>query len=231
MSEKGECLRHKREKGVVFHAQKLYNMDARGHRKRIRLKLREDRPVPDRTEFILGNSTDSPLPMMLESCRHLERSGATVIAIPCVTAHYFYDDLSAGVNIPVLNGIGICVNEFQRLGVKNVGLMATAGTVKSGIFRKPLEEAGIRCIAPDDEKQKLVTDLIYNNVKMGMPVEQDKFIEAAASLRAEGAEIILLGCTELSVIADTWLPEGAFLDMMTELAKESVRICGKLKEE
>ena len=42
--------------------------------------------------------------------------------------------------------------------------------------------------------------------------------------------MILLGCTELSVIADEWLPEGAFLDMMTELAKESVRLCGKLKK-
>ena len=134
------------------------------------------------------------------------------------------------MNIPILNGIGICVDEFKRMGVKNVGLMATAGTVKSGIFEKPLKDVGIGCIVPDEKRQQLVTDLIYNNVKMGMPVEKDKFIEAASTLRAEGAEVILLGCTELSVIADEWLPEGAFLDMMTELAKESVRLCGKLKK-
>ena len=204
--------------------------DAKTDQEHIPMIIEHGTDTPDRTEFILGKSDESPLPMMLKSCHHLEQGGATVIAIPCVTAHYFYEDLSKGVNIPIINGIGICVDEFKRMGLKNVGLMATAGTVKSGIFEKPLKDAGIGCIVPDEKRQQLVTDLIYNNVKMGMPVEKDKFREAAFYLRSEGAEVILLGCTELSVIADEWLPEGAFFDMMTELAKESVRLCGKLKK-
>ena len=50
--------------------------------------------TPDRTAFILGNSEDSPLPSILAACRDLEKAGATHIAMPCVTAHYFYEELS-----------------------------------------------------------------------------------------------------------------------------------------
>ena len=199
--------------------------DAKIDQEHIPMVIEHGTNTPDRTEFILGRSNDSPLPMMLEDCNHLEKSGACVIAIPCVTAHYFYDELSKGVNIPIINGVQICVDEFVRMGVKKVGIMATAGTVKSGIFAKPLQEAGIERVEPDEEHQKYVTDLIYQNVKMGNPVEKDKFVKVTEYLKNNGAEVILLGCTELSVIADEWLPEGRFVDMMTELAKESVRIC------
>ena len=186
--------------------------------------------VPDRTAFILGQSGEDPIPFIIDACRNLEHSGATHIAIPCVTAHYFYDKLIQSVDIPVYNGIDLCVKEFQRKGINRIGLMATEGTVKSGIFAKPLQEAGIECIEPSEEHQGFVTDLIYNNVKMGRPVEKEKFEAVASKLRAEGAQSILLGCTELSVIADEWLPKGEFLDMMSVLAKACVADYATLRE-
>lgn len=186
--------------------------------------------VPDRTAFILGTSDEDPMLFIIDACKNLEHSGATHIAIPCVTAHFFYDKLIQSVDIPVYNGIDLCVKAFQAKGFTKVGLMATEGTVKSKIFAKPLEAAGIECIEPGDELQQYVTDLIYNNVKMGNSVEKDKFETVASALRERGAQSILLGCTELSVIADEWLPEGEFLDMMSVLAKACVSDYATLRE-
>ena len=187
--------------------------------------------TPDRTAFILGNSEESPLPSITAACKDLERSGATHIAMPCVTAHYFYDELSKSVEIPVYNGIELCVKAFREKGITKVGLMATEGTVKSGIFAAPLKNAGITCIEPNDRNQSYVTRLIYNNVKMGQPVEKEIFEHVVKYFESAGAEAILLGCTELSVIADEWLPKGCFLDMMSALARECVKDYGNLKEE
>ena len=120
---------------------------------------------------------------------------------------------------------------FEEKGITKVGLMATEGTVRSGIFAGPLKNAGIECIEPNEKNQGYVTRLIYNNVKMGRPVEKEIFEHVAKYFKSSGAEAILLGCTELSVIADEWLPGGTFLDMMSALSRQCVLDYGNLKEE
>ena len=188
--------------------------------------------TPDRTAFILKKSKDNPLPSIVEAAQNLQKVGATHIAIPCVTAHYFFDKIEKSVDIPVYNGIGLCIEEFRKKGIGRVGIMATEGTVRSGIFARPLEAAGMECIEPSAVHQSYVTDLIYNNVKMGQPVERKKFEAVVSALKADGAEAILLGCTELSVIADEWLPrDGVFLDMMSALARACVKDYGVLRKE
>ena len=84
-----------------------------------------------------------------------------------MTAHYFHRQLEAGIGLPVLNAIESCASLLQERGVANAGLMATEGTVQTGLFQRALENQGIALTRPDREGQRAVTSLIYDDVKSG----------------------------------------------------------------
>lgn len=186
--------------------------------------------TPDRTDFILGNSKDDPLPVMREEAQKLVNYGAGVLALTCNTAHYFYEALQESIPVPLLNIAALAIGEIASRGITKVGLLATTGTVNFGIYQQACEEGGIECIVPDEEGQKKVMSVIYDQVKCGKPVDMDMFNSVAYSLVARGAEIIILGCTELSVIKRTEKLTRGFIDPLEILAKTAITACGgKLK--
>lgn len=188
--------------------------------------------IPDRTAHILDNTKENPLPQMLHIGRVLQEQGADCIAVPCVTAHYFMDKLEAGVDVPLINGVRETVGHLKENGITKVGIMATDGTVRSGLFRKELERQGLVPIVPTERAQKDVMHLIFNNVKAGKRAEMDRFFAAARDLRDQGAEAIILGCTELSLIKRDHEIGPGFVDAMEVLARQSVLSCEKpLKKE
>jgi aspartate racemase len=144
-----------------------------------------------------GESDVSPLTGLLAVCLTLEKL-TDVIAIPCVTAHHFYDDLAGAVSVPVLDMHRICAAAVKPGSA--LGLMATSGTLKSGRLQAILEENGIEPVLP--RNQEAIMRLIYD-VKMGKQLDKDGFYAAAAALAGSGAEMILLACTELSLYMGT----------------------------
>ena len=188
--------------------------------------------IPDRTAYILDNTKENPLPKMLEVGKTLCAQGVSRIAVPCVTAHYFMDELEAGVDVPLINGVRETVAYLKEQGIAKVGIMATDGTIRSGIFHKELEKQGLVAIAPSAGAQKDVMHLIFNNVKAGKPAEMDRFFTTTKDLREQGAQAIILGCTELSLIKRDEKIGPGFIDAMEVLARQSVLSCGKpLKKE
>lgn len=188
--------------------------------------------IPDRTAYILDNSQENPLPKMLEFGLSLQSQGVDCIAVPCVTAHYFMDALEGQISTPLINGVRETVAHLKENGIRKVGIMATDGTVRSGIFHRELEEQGLVPIAPGKNAQADVMHLIFNNVKAGKPAEMDRFFAAAEDLRQQGAEAIVLGCTELSLIKRDHQIGAGFVDAMEVLARQSVIACDKpLKKE
>ncbi len=186
--------------------------------------------TPDRTDFILGNSEADPLPVMREEAQKLVNYGAGVLALTCNTAHYFYEALQESIPVPLLNIAALAVGEIASRGIKKVGLLATTGTVNFGIYQQACTEQNIECIVPDEKGQKKVMSVIYDQVKCGKPVDMDMFNSVAYSLVARGAEIIILGCTELSVIKRTEKLTRGFIDPLEILAKTAITACGgKLK--
>ena len=197
----------------------------------IRMIVEHAPSIPDRTAYILGESIDDPKPYLMDACRTLKEAEVAEIAIPCVTAHYYIEEISREINIPVLDGVALCAQYLRKKQISHVGIMATDGSLKSGIFRENFQEKGLDCIYPSLQAQAAVMDLIYRDVKCGKPPEKEKFQAVTDELREKGAEVILLGCTELSVIADEWLPEGGFLDLLSVLAAKCVKDFGRLKPE
>jgi len=188
--------------------------------------------TPDRTRFILGLSPESPLPAMLTAGQALTGQGVGLIAIPCVTAYYFYRELTGGIQAPIIDMIAETAACLQRNGVSRAGLMATDGTITAGFFRQGLEKCGIAVAQPSPDAQARTMKIIYNNVKANLPVDMADFHFVEQDLRSQGAEVIILGCTELSSIRLANDIGHGYLDAMQVQAGRAVELCGgRLKPE
>ncbi len=183
--------------------------------------------IPDRTAYILDNSKDSPLDDMIEIGNKLAQQNADFIAIPCVTAHYFCDELNRNIPVPIINGVRETVSCLLENGIDKVGIMATDGTIASGLFARELEASGIAPVVPSAEGQKAVMHLIYNNIKAGTVPDMKKFSAVREELFSMGAKAIILGCTELSLIKRDYDIGSGFIDVMDVLARQSLIKCGK----
>lgn len=151
--------------------------------------------IPDRTTHLEGRGPD-PAPQMQEAARVLERAGAELIAMPCNTAHAYYDAIQAAVSIPVLNMIDLAADAIrsESSAATGVGILAATGTVRLGLYANRLREAGLRPLLPSD--QEAVMEAI-RAVKGGHRGPDPRLQEAVDGLLNAGAEVLLLGCTEL----------------------------------
>lgn len=183
--------------------------------------------TPDRTAFITGASKDDPLSAMIPDAKRLVDFGAEIIAIPCNTAHYFYDRLAEAVDVPILNIIEESVNTLKAKGVKKFGLLATDGTVNSCTYQRYCEGRDIECVVPDSERQARVMSIIYEQIKCGAPVDMESFFEVAHYMRSVGCEKLILGCTELSLIKKNEGLGDFYVDSLECLALSTIRACGK----
>lgn len=188
--------------------------------------------IADRTAAILHNGTD-PRPEMKKSAKRLEEAGADVLIMACNTAHYFYDNVREDISIPVLHMPRETAQHLIYTGVRKAGILATDGTCESGVYGRALKEAGITPLYPSEEKQKIVMSLIYDHVKAGIMDFSDLDIDSVvAEMQEKGAEVLILGCTELpiafDVIGDVGMPT---VDPTEVLARAAVSFAGApLKE-
>lgn len=187
--------------------------------------------IPDRTRFILGQSSRDPAPEMIEVGKKLVEQGVEMVAIPCITANYFYERLSCEIHAEIIDIIDEIHAYLVRRNIRCAGLMATSGTIESRLFQRIFENHGCKLVLPSKDRQQDVMHVIYQNVKASRPVEMERFLAASEELREAGAEVIILGCTELSVVREKCQIGAGFLDAMQLMAKCAVESCGRLREE
>jgi aspartate racemase len=158
-----------------------------------------DPRVPERTAAILHGGED-PTPCLLRAALALEKAGAGILAMPCNTAHYFLPRLQPQVGIPFLNMIEETLRSAQEqvADVRSVGLLATRGTVLSGVYRDVFSRHGIDVLVPQDADQERIQQGIFQ-IKAGNydRAKQDTFETIGAGLIRAGAGAIVLGCTEI----------------------------------
>lgn len=183
--------------------------------------------TPDRTDFITGKSNVSPLPKMKEDVRKLAAVGAEIIAVPCNTAHFFFDELDASSPVPVLNIVRETAEHAKAKGAKKIGIMATDGTILSGSYRRECERLGMEYIVPDDDGQRWLTEIIYGSIKASAKPDMNKFNKIAEGLVARGCDYLILGCTELSLLPKEQMTEkNITVDSLFVLAKNAITLCG-----
>jgi len=212
---------------AYFYEMITEHTDAQRDQDHIDIILSSRASTPDRTDFILGRSAESPLPAMIEDARDLEEFGAKAIVIPCNTAHYFIDQVRASVQIPVPSIIRETARFVRVCGHKKAGILATEGTVFAGAYQSALDGEGVAWQIPDAETQVTVNRIIYDYVKRGLPCDPALLYEAARPLREDGCSCMILGCTELSVAARTIRHDPLFIDSLEVLACRAILMCKK----
>lgn len=171
----------------------------------VRLLVEHNPQIPDRTAHILGRGPD-PSIALYAACKRLEAGGAAMIAIPCNTAHAYLGDLQPHLSIPVISMPDVTMARIAERypHCPPVGLLATSGTMSSGVYRRAAERAGLTLIVPDDAHQAQVMNAIYGGkgVKAGFVDGECRadLLAAARHLADRGAEVLILGCTELPLI-------------------------------
>jgi aspartate racemase len=195
----------------------------------IPLLLNNDPRIPDRsTAWVSGGP--SPLPAMMRGIAILQDAGADCIAIPCNTAHLWFDELQSATSARLLHIVKAVVLDLQRQGVHGgcVGVLGTRATLQTGLYQRLLAECGYEPIVPT------AADALDDCAASIAAVKSNRLGEAFAplaraieGLSRKGARAVVLGCTELPLA----LPEhrrGDFAVVLTDsidaLAREAVRL-------
>ena len=204
--------------------------DASSDQEHIPMIVDNDTRIPDRTEAILGRG-ESPASEMLASARRLEAAGADFIVIACHAAHCFVDDIKDKIGIPIIEMPEETAKLLKLNGVNRAAVLATDGTVQSGLFGHALERMGIQTVYPNAEQQKLVMSLVYDYVKKGVANIPDTVREEMQSLVGDlgkqGAEVLILASTEFPIAFSLMgLRSDAFVDPTIILAKAAIRMAG-----
>lgn len=161
-----------------------------------------DGAIPDRTESYLAGST-ATMDAVVESALRLEQMGAEILTMPCNSAHLWYDGIAARLKVPLLNMIEEVFSAVRSTGLERIGLLATVGTVRSGLYGG--YAGGVDLILPDEEEQELIHEAIYRVKAGGGGVEQRgegtrTLLGIVETQREQGAEGIILGCTEIPLL-------------------------------
>lgn len=192
----------------------------------LRILIDSNTNIPDRTAALLHGGQD-PTPQLTASAALLERMGAQVLIMPCNTAHNYYDAVAGAVHIPVLHMIRLTAQALQARGVAAAGLLATDGTVQTGIYQRTFGGTGIDLLTPEPEGQRAIMDMIYQGVKAGdLRYDASAARRAMDSLLRQGAQTLILGCTELPLAAKLYQLDYPFTDPTLELALGAIRFAG-----
>lgn len=202
--------------------------EAETDRDHIRVYIDSNTRIPDRTAAILDGGED-PVPEMVKALRNLERCGADCIVMPCNTAHHFLPRLQAETDIPFLSILTAAAEACRdRFPGKTVGILGTTGTLAADLYQKALAEAGVPYLTPDETEQAALMRVIYDGVKAGRGPETYRadLLTTVERMAARGAEVFLLGCTELPLAAEAAGLRTPVVDPTEELARAAIRFCG-----
>ena len=162
---------------------------------------------------------------LLADAKLLEGAGCTVIAVPCNTSHFFLDRVQEHISIPILHMIRETAKTLVAQGLKRPGILATDGTIQTGLYQKEFAAFGVEAVIPSPKAQDLVMSLIYDDIKSGRDGDPQKFAAIHKDLMAQGCDCGVLACTELSVFATAHHLPPFYTDAMAVLAERSVEAC------
>jgi aspartate racemase len=200
----------------------------------LRVIIDSNPSVPDRTASIVGNG-QSPVPEMVKGCQALVNAGADFIIIPCVSAHFFIDEIQRQANLPIVSIFDAVAESITRdfPEVKTVGLLGTTGTVKGGLFQKRLARENINTLVPAETVQSRIMAAIYD-IKSAAPTRTRSditadLVAAADSLivnRPDAAQAVIAGCTEIPLALQQQHLSVPYFDSLTILARAAILHAG-----
>ena len=181
--------------------------------------------VPDRTAYILDREQESPMPYLLDDVEKQNLLKPNFIVLTCNTAHYFFDELQAATEIPILHMPREAAHELVRQNTTGkVAILGTEGSMKAGIYEKEVRQLGFEAVIPDAQLQAKINHLIYHDIKESDYLNKELYYEILAEAVARfDCEKIILGCTELSLMQE-YVEENEYpvIDAQSILADQTI---------
>jgi len=213
----------------VFLDKLIKNTDADKDQDHINTVILNHATLPDRTEAILEDKKLPFLNAVKKDMELFEVAGVENIAIPCNTSHYFYKEIQAMTSIHIINMIQITIEYIaQKYGTKSkIGVLATNGTIASGVYEKASQLYDLTVHNPDTTIQNRVMGTIYN-IKADSHYEASELENIIQHLiTVENCNCIILGCTELSCVQLNGDLKKFCIDPMELLVYESIKLSEK----
>ncbi len=187
-----------------------------------RILIDSNPKIPDRTNAIFGNGP-SPVPSIVRTAFGLKNCGVDFLAIPCVTAHHYFEEIQKAVDIPIIHMIRETAEKYRsNFSGKRAGLLATSGTLRTKIFQN--FSPPMSFIIPDQDTQtNFVMKAIYGVKSEGLAGSKTLILKACEKLISDGAELIIAGCTEVPIILKPEDISVPLLDPLTVLAEVCVK--------
>ena len=200
--------------------------DARIDQDHIPLIIYNYPQIPDRVLWY-NNIGNSPVPYIIEGMKKLESIGVDLFAIPCNTAHIWFDEIKKNINQSVLNMIELTTKIFSKF--ETVGLLATSPTIESKLYEKPLTNNYVEVLLPSNQKKVMEQ---IKRIKSGQFFEARKeLLKIVNELIDRGSKYLLAGCTEIPLVLEANDILVPLIDPMEIMAKESIKqLGGKINE-
>lgn len=213
----------------LFYKMVIEKTNAKCDQEHLNMIILSHATMPDRTKEILEGRSEELLNLLVKDAKMLEMGGAGVIAIPCNTSHVLLSRLQENVTVPIINMVEETVKHIaEKFHGKDlrVAVLATDGTINTGLYQKALESAGITPVVPSSESQKLVMKIIYDGVKNGGEINFADFLTVQKEIFAKECQAAILACTELSCFREMFNLPGYYIDAMGILTERSILACG-----
>lgn len=202
--------------------------------------ISESHKIADRTSFLLGKTKTNPAYALAEVIKKLVSAGATVVGIPCNTAHsprifqVIEQQLQkSAIRVTLLHMIEEVAKYLtdSEKNIKKIGVLSTTGTYKTKVYPQIFERFGLQTVVPEERLQKRVHLAIYDpgfGIKsQSNPVDnraKEILYEAVSHLQQAGAEAVVLGCTEIPLaITERKIGVCPIIDPTWILAKALIR--------
>lgn len=141
--------------------------------------------------------------LMVDAAQRLELAGADFIVICTNSMHKVFDEMQKSVKIPILHIVDVTAEKIKKMGIKKVGLLGTKYTMEEDFYKgRLLKKHGIEVIIPDEKERQIVHDVIYSELCIGKinNASREEFKKIIANLVKNGAEGVILGCTEIPLL-------------------------------
>ncbi len=174
--------------------------------------------------IVQGINSEKMIPYLIDGAKILQNSGVDFGILPCNTLHKYIEDIRSAVQFPFLSILEETTLILKEKKIKNVGILATETTIKSNIYGDLLKNDGIHILYPSDNEQIVINSMIVevlNGTKNA--IQEEKIQQIFKALQGRGAEVLLLACTDIQLIASGMVTSIPLIDTTEILINASIR--------
>ena len=178
--------------------------------------------VPSRIKALIEKTGEDPGPALAAMARRLEKTGAEALVMPCNTAHNYHHHIRQAAAIPFLSMVDLTVERIHKdFPSARVGILASPAVRMTGVYDTPLNEAGLTPVYPQDEAA-ILTAIRALKISASDGTAIQTVSMAASELAAGGCDVLLVGCTEFSLLAGGLKKRHPLVDSLDVLAETTV---------